>query len=103
MAVRRGSSVTLVTMLMTATLLTSIHHTVPSKTHGISQRLLAYSQVHSDRPVLYTIELTHNTTISHADLLQAGTMVRLAGTLNGHTISARRIDVLPNYGVKPPP
>ncbi len=94
MVVRKGSSVQLVTMLMTATLLTSIHHTAPSETRRISQRLLAYSQIHHDRPVVYTIELTHKTTISRLDLLQAGTMVRLAGTIKGHTINAHRIDVV---------
>ncbi|HBQ95120.1 MAG: hypothetical protein M1294_07135 [Firmicutes bacterium] len=94
MAVRKGSSRQLVIMLMTATLLTSIHHAAPSETRRISERLLAYSQIHSDRPVVYTIELSQDTAISRLDLLQAGTTIRLAGTIKGHTISARRIDVL---------
>lgn len=92
MTTRKRTSQHLVIMMMTATLLTSVHHIVPSGNSRTPRRLLAYStQTH---PGLYTIELRNDTAISNIYLLQAGTTVRLAGVLKGHTISATRIDVL---------
>ncbi len=94
MASQQGSSTHLVIMLMTVTLLTSVHQLATANT-TVSRRLLAYSaQRVSGKSQLYTIELSNTTSIADIYQLKAGTTIRLAGTLNGHTISAKRIDVL---------
>lgn len=87
----RKSRRPLTVFILTATLLTSAHAFSQGKARSF-QRLLVYSP--QTQPGVYTVEVASRTRVQDVHALRAGATVRLAGTLQGHTIRASRIDIL---------